>query len=170
MRTGSWVRVARRTRCFTALALLFSIAFVAISFSASSSAGNTVSIFAFCWCCAALGLLLAVRFARAGVWIAADGIVVRNPFRTVTVPLEDADQFVAGIAAGSGNGTPCPILKRRHGRSVGVWALGREGFVWSFRRYTDEMHPLCDELNAALSTLARRNATPAVSAASASSI
>ncbi len=158
VRTGSWIRVDRRARRFGAFALVFSIVFVILPFTASPRAGNVVSIFAFCWCVAALGLFLAVRLVRAGLWLAANGIVVRNPLRTVTVSLEEADQFVSAVASGVGNGTPCPILKRRHGRDVGIWALGREGFVWSFRRYTDEMRPLCDELNRALDRLQSSNA------------
>ena len=45
------------------------------------------------------------------------------------------------------------MLQRKHGRSIGVWALGREGVVWRFGRYQHEMEPLCDELNVVLSTV-----------------
>lgn len=151
--TGLWFRTERRTRGFAAYAVLFAIGFLIIPFLASPRAGNVVSIFAFCWCLSALGLFVAVRLARAGLRMAPDGVVVRNPLRTVTVPLGDADEFVAAVASGPGNGTPCPVLKRRQGRSVGIWALGREGFVWNFRRHTADMRPLCDELNATLHAL-----------------
>jgi hypothetical protein len=162
VRAGSWVRVTRRTRGFTAFGLLCSMVFALIPVivllssskqSSVSSVGGFIGVEIFCLCVAVPGLLFTRRLSRAGLWMAADGIVVRNPLRTITVSVSDADEFVAGLAAGAGNGTPCPILKRRHGRPVAIWALGREGFVWSFRRYGGEMKPLCDELNHVLSTL-----------------
>jgi hypothetical protein len=100
-----------------------------------------------------LGLLLAKRLRQAGVWLGADGIVVRNPLRTWTVPINDVDSFAADVASGGGNGTPCPLLRQRHGRPIGVWALGREGVVWRFGRYQHELEPLCDQLNAVLADL-----------------
>jgi hypothetical protein len=118
-----------------------------------NSIGAFLAIVAFCLCLAVPGLFLARRLSNAGVWIGADGIVVRNPVRTIPVPLRDAESFVPGVASGGGNGTPCPILKRKHGRPVGVWALGREGVVWRFGRYQHEMEPLCDQLNTVLRTL-----------------
>jgi hypothetical protein len=82
-----------------------------------------------------------------------DGIVVQNPLSTTTIALSDADGFVAGTAKGVGNGTPCPILKLKHAGGVGVWALGREGVIWKFKRYEQELQPLCDQLNATLDDL-----------------
>jgi hypothetical protein len=82
-----------------------------------------------------------------------DQIVIRNPFRTWTIPIDDADSFAEGVASGSGNGTPCPLLRRRHGRPVGVWALGGDGVIGRFGRYVRDLQPLCDELNAALASL-----------------
>jgi hypothetical protein len=102
---------------------------------------------------AAVGLLFARRLTRTGLWLGADGIVVRNPLRTVSVPIDDADSFITGVARGGTNGTPCPLLRRRHGSAVGVWALGREGVVWRFGRYERGFQPLCDELNAVLQSL-----------------
>jgi hypothetical protein len=102
---------------------------------------------------AALGLLLAHRLRQAGVWLGPDRVVVRNPLRTWMIPLSDATGFAGGVAAGGGNGTPCPLLRRRHGRPVGIWALGREGVVWHFGRYQYELEPLCDQLNVVLADL-----------------
>jgi hypothetical protein len=117
------------------------------------SVGADVGAGAFFFGMAALGLVLAHRLRQAGVWLDEDRIVFRNPFRTWTIPISDADSFAAGVASGGGNGTPCPLLRRRHGRPVGVWALGREGVVWRFGRYQHELEPLCDELNAVLADL-----------------
>jgi hypothetical protein len=103
----------------------------------------------FCLAVAVVALIFARRLGRAGLWIAADGIVVRNPVRITTIPLDDADTFVAGVAGG-GNGRLCPMLKRRRGSAVGVWALGREGFIWQMKRQMPEVTPLCDELNGVL--------------------
>jgi hypothetical protein len=114
------------------------------------SVGDYLGVGAFFFGLAGVGLLLARRLATAGLLMATDGVVVRNPLRTVTVPLSDVEGFVPGVTASGGNGTPCPMLKRRHGPTVGVWALGREGLVWRFGRYQRDLGPLCDELNVAL--------------------
>ena len=98
-----------------------------------------------------LPLLFAWRIGTAGIWIGREGIVVQGPLRTWTIPLEEAHVFSPGVQPGYGpNGTPCPMLTRDGGRPVGVWALGREGWVWRYDRYLSELEPLCDELNAVL--------------------
>lgn len=156
-RTGAWLRRPGRTNFFALYALAGALLFLGIPFiaraSSSRSAGPSVGTFipllASCWCIGVPALLFARRLSRAGLWIAADGVVIRNPLRTIVVPLSDAEEFIAGIAGG-GNGRPCPILKRRHDRAVGVWALGHEGVIWRFNRYVTEMQPVCDELNAVL--------------------
>jgi hypothetical protein len=42
------------------------------------------------------------------------------------------------------------MLTRDGGPPVGVWALGREGWVWRYDRHLTELEPLCDELNTVL--------------------
>jgi hypothetical protein len=82
---------------------------------------------------AALSGLLAVRHARAGLWMGPDGIVVRGPFKTYRV---------------------APMLQRKHGRPLRVSALSRGGGLTSrFPALVAQLEPLCDELNALLKTL-----------------
>jgi hypothetical protein len=110
---------------------------------------------------AGAGLVFARRLATAGLLMAGDGVVVRNPLRTVSLPLGDVEGFSAGVTETGGNGTPCPMLRRRHGPAIGVWALGREGVVWRFKRYQRGLEPLCDELNGVLRRIQAAQNTPA---------
>ncbi len=87
------------------------------------------------------------QIARAGLWIGPDGLVIRGPLRKWKVQPSEAVRFAPGVQRGAGNGTPCPILERVDGTPVGVWALGREGLIWSFDNYLEELKPLCDWLN-----------------------
>jgi hypothetical protein len=162
----TWLRKSRRTRLFALIAAGISAAWpVAVAVSAivgftkphsHARLGTIVAVGAVVVAMAVGGLLFARRLARTGMLMSRDGIVVRNPLSTTTIALSDADGFVAGTAQGVGNGTPCPILKLKHAGGVGVWALGREGVIWNFSRYEQELHPLCDELNAVLADLKAR--------------
>jgi hypothetical protein len=109
--------------------------------------GNDVGIVAICAALAAVVFWVAYRMFKAGLWIGPVGVVVRGALRTKTIGLPDVDSFGPGLLAGPGNGTPCPMLKRRDGPPVGVWALGREGVIWRYASYAEELKPLCDELN-----------------------
>jgi hypothetical protein len=106
------------------------------------------------------GLWVARRVARAGLWVAADGVVVRNPLRTLTLSVNDVASFSPGVARGVGNGTPCPILKSKQGVVIGIWALGRDGLAWRMTRYLHEMEPLCEDLNALLHGLQEGKPSP----------
>jgi hypothetical protein len=151
---SAWIRNRRRTRVWAALAVLWSVVFACLLFIPGNlSLGGYVALGALYFGIAALGLVLARRVARAGVWIGPEGIVVRGPFRTQWVRLADAETFVPGLQGGAGNGTPCPTLKRRGGRAVGVWALGRRNIVFRYQRLFGEIQPLCDELNELLTTM-----------------
>jgi hypothetical protein len=118
-----------------------------------NTVANDVGIGAFFIALAGPGLWMARRLARTGLWMSADGIIVRNPLRTYSTALGDVDAFAPGVLAGGNNGTPCPVVKQRQGRPVGVWALGREGVIWRYGRYAHELEPLCEELNAVLGNL-----------------
>jgi hypothetical protein len=45
------------------------------------------------------------------------------------------------------------VLTQADGTKTGVWALGREGLIWNFDQYLEEMRPLCDRLNVELERL-----------------
>ena len=96
------------------------------------------------WSCRALPFF-ARRVGRAGLWMGPAGLVVRGPLRTWEVPGNNAVSFSPGVQPSAGNGTPCPILTRSDGSTIGVWALGREGLVFNFDTHLEELRPLCDD-------------------------
>jgi hypothetical protein len=140
---GVWIRNQRRTRAWAAIAVVWSVAFAAIPFIQ-----NDVVVGLIYLGIAGLGIAFARRIARAGVSIEPDRILVRGPFTSHVVPIADVDAFVPGLQGGWGNGTPCPMLTRTHGRPVGVWALGQRNVVFRYGRLFGEIRPLCDQLNA----------------------
>jgi hypothetical protein len=160
----TWMRGSRRTRLSAAFAAGWSIAFAAMfaatlfapDHGAQASVGAYVVLGVFFLGVASVGLLFAHRLATAGLMMRSDAVVVRNPLRTVRLAPSDVDGFVPGVTPGVGNGTPCPSLRRRGGRAIGVWALGREGVIWRFGRYEQELEPLCDQLNVVLKNLQSR--------------
>jgi hypothetical protein len=149
---NAWLRNSRRTRAWAAISAAFSIVFAGLIFipgrlPTDSSAGGTVALIVFYFGIGAIGLVLACRVARAGVWIGPDEIVIRGPFRTRSIPSGDAGRFAPGLQGRGGNGVPCPMLER-HGHGVaGVWALGQRNVWFRYSRMCDELQPLCDELN-----------------------
>ena len=153
-----WLRNRRRTRAWAAIAAAWSVIFAGLVFipgriPAGGPAGETVALIAFYLGIGAIGLVLACRVARAGVRIGPHAIVIRGPFMTHSVALADAGRFVSGLQGRGGNGVPCPMLER-HGRAAaGVWALGRRNIWFRYARISQELQPLCDELNALLATL-----------------
>ncbi len=153
-----WMRNGRRTRVWGAIAALWSVLFACLLFGPTGADGNVPTLAylltgVFYFGVAAVGLALAWRVLRAGVWIAPDGIVVRGPFRTQSVALSDAVRFVPGLQGRGGNGTPCPMLERRDRRAVGVWALGRRNIWFRYERLCREIQPLCDELNSLVASM-----------------
>jgi hypothetical protein len=134
------------------MAALWSVVFAGLLFlpghvPSHASPGAYVVLGAFYFGIAALGIVFAGRIARAGIWIGTDGIVVRGPFRTRSVALDDAEVFGPGLQGRGGNGVPCPMLTRRGGPAVGVWALGRRNIWFRYQRTCQEIEPLSGELN-----------------------
>jgi hypothetical protein len=149
VKPGVCIRNRRRTRAWSAIAALWSVVFVALlvrSFNGDMTLVGDLVLGGMYLGLASLGILLAYRVARAGLWIGPDGIVIRGPFRTSTVDLDDALHFAPGLQGRGGNGTPCPILERRNAPAVGVWALGRRNIWFRYDRLCREIQPLCDEL------------------------
>lgn len=119
---------------------------------ASSSAGaggeaNVLNAVVFFLVFAGPCAWVAWRVATSGLWIGPEGLVIRGPFRSWAVQPEEALRFATGVQKGTGNGTPCPMLERTDGEPVGVWALGREGWIWSYDKHLEELEPLCEQLN-----------------------
>jgi hypothetical protein len=147
-----WLRNRRRTRAWAALSAAWSILFACLVFlpgrlPANGLAGETIVLIAFYFGIGSIGLMLARRVARAGVWIGPDGIVVRGPFRTQSVALGEAGRFGPGLQGRGGNGVPCPMLERQGRAAAGVWALGRRNVWFRYARICEELQPLCDDLN-----------------------
>jgi hypothetical protein len=147
-----WLRNSRRTRAWAAICAAWSVVFAGLIFipgrlPAERSAGETIALIALYFGIGAIGLMLACRVARAGVWIGPDEIVIRGPFRTRAIAGGDAGRFAPGLQGRGGNGVPCPILERRGDGVAGVWALGRRNVWFRYARICDELQPLCDELN-----------------------
>jgi hypothetical protein len=155
---GVWLRNRRRTRAWAAIAAVWSIGFACLAFipgrlPANGPAPESVVLIAVYFGVGAVGMTLARRVARAGVWIGLDGIVIRGPFRTQTVALADAGRFAPGLQGRGGNGVPCPMLTCHRRGAAGVWALGRRNIWFRYSRLCDELEPLCDGLNQILDAL-----------------
>jgi hypothetical protein len=111
---------------------------------------------------AALGWLAgkaAMRIPRSGVTIAPQEVIIAGPLRTWHVPLSEAEAFIAEVRAGN-SGQPTVSLERKAGRSIGIWALNRNGFIWNFKRMVTALQPIADDLNA---RLARFTSSPGAS-------
>jgi hypothetical protein len=147
-----WMRKAVRTRGSALFAVANAVAWATMFFVAKNprwhrTVWENLALALFFFGVALLSLLYARRLARAGLFVSADGVTIRGPLFTRTVSLADAQSFVPGIQPSFGNGTPCPMLERKGGHALGVWALGREGFISGYSKYLEDLQPLCDQLN-----------------------
>ena len=154
MRVGTWLRRPERIRgliaTWGAYLLLMTASTVGLYLSDSKAGGDVVVALGFLGVFGLPALWAIWRVATAGLLVDEGTIVVRGPIRTRRISPASALGFEPGIFGVVGNGTPGPMLKLGDGHSIGIWALGREGLVWSFERYLQEAGPLCDELNRAL--------------------
>ena len=114
--------------------------------------GNALAIMALALAFAAPSCVIGKRLLSAGLWVSAETVVVRGPLKTRTVATDEVQSFDPGVLPG-GNGTPCVMLRLKNGTDIGIWALGREGLIFRFKAYLDELRPACDQLNALLDTL-----------------
>ena len=159
VRPNAWLRRPRRIRWFVVVYVGLAVGFIAMLMPLAARASDTEGAMAFVWTLlfglvfSSPCLFYAHRVSRAGLWIGPDGIVIRGPLRTKRVAGNSAVSFEPGVGGSYGNGTPCPILTSSDGSEIGVWALGREGLVWNFEEYLEEMRPLCEELNGLLEQL-----------------
>jgi hypothetical protein len=156
--SGVWLRNRRRTHAWAAICAGWSVLFASLilipgRLPAHGHTSELIAVLAFYLGTGAVGLALARRIGRAGVRLEADGIVVRGPFRTHSVPLDDAGRFTPGLQGRGGNGVPCPMLSRSGGAAAGIWALGQRNVWFRYARIRDELQPLCDELNELLDAM-----------------
>jgi hypothetical protein len=153
-----WIRKRLRTVGFAAYSFLLSAFWIAMIFDVAGKKatyehnGGLAVYVLFFLALAAASSALGARFARSGLWVSADGVLVRGPLRTKRIAQHEIARFEPGVH-GPGNGFPCPILMRIDGRAVGVWALGSEALTFSHRRALEDMRPLCDELDRLLASV-----------------
>lgn len=150
---NEWLRRPRRIRrCVLAAVAMIAFDFILALRLASlpNADGGTTSLLnglIFFLVFAAPCVWFAWRIARSGLWIRPGGLLIRGPLRVWRIQPSEAVRFVPGVQRGAGNGTPCPMLERLDGPPVGVWALGREGWIWRYDNYLEGLEPLCDRLN-----------------------
>jgi hypothetical protein len=155
---GTWLRNTRRTHAWATISAAWALIFAGLLLipgrvpAGGLTAGTAIVVALYC-AVAAIGVVLAIRVARAGVWIGASGVVIRGPLRTQLVPLADAGRFEPGLQGRGGNGVPCPMLARRGRPAVGIWALGQRNIWFRYARVCEELTPMCGELNAVVGAL-----------------
>jgi hypothetical protein len=154
----AWIRKTRRTGTFAALAYLNAAGWVAIAIDVltkpehTRETGTVVVTLVFLLGVAALSVLFGRRLAKCGVWMSREKVVVCGPLKTWTLDVGEVKGFEPGLL-GAGNGTPCPVLRRTHGRPIGIWALGRDALIANNRRSLEELQPLCKQLGELLAEM-----------------
>ncbi len=153
---GSWIRTREATTWFARTATMLAAAFVALALAASLSHGAAEARMLFGLLSLGLSVgavWLARSYARRGVLISPDGVVIRNLFRTRRVDLAEAERFCPEVPAGAGR--PCPVLHLSHGQTVPVGGMARVDVVWRYDLHISELGPVCDELNELLTRVKR---------------
>ena len=124
VRERAWLRRADRGRLCALGAVGFALWLLAVLFRALESLppdsgeavtpGAIAGLAVFLALFVGLPLLFAWRIGTAGVWMGREGIVVRGPLRTWTIPLEEARAFNPGMQPGYGpNGYLMPDADAR---------------------------------------------------------
>ncbi|MEA2154981.1 MAG: hypothetical protein QOE11_1121 [Solirubrobacteraceae bacterium] len=155
---GVWIRKQRRVRRSGGFWLALSVGSVAgwlaTAFGTGATLGSVLVTALFLLAPAGLYGFVGVRMLRAGLWIDADGIVIRNPLVTYRFTIAQAQRFTPGLwSAVSSNGTPCPLLENSIGAAIGVWALGKDTSIFTSADYLEVLQPVCDELSRMLESL-----------------
>src|SRR5579863_79534 len=164
---NAWIRKRRRTLGFATCAFLNSAFWIWMLVNIANKPrfvahnGGLLPFVVFFLAVAIGSAAVGRRLARCGLSIGPEGIVVRGPFRTRRLAVQDVERIEAGVQRPGdvGNGTPCPILRLADGSAVGVWALGTEGLRSNYPRHLEDMRPVCDQLNQLL--ISMKSAGPA---------
>jgi hypothetical protein len=145
--------IARYFRALAVFSVLVAACFLIIGPTSANHDAQTVGLaFAASFVVyAAFCEALARCYANRGLFVSADGIVVRNLFSTRRIGLHDAERFAPGVPAGL-NG-PCPMLMCRTGPAVGVGGLGVAALRWRYGAALGDLEPLCNLLNELLDGL-----------------
>jgi hypothetical protein len=136
----SWIRVTRRNAGFAAAYVLTTVWLVVMlaAVIGELTRGPTAVWLPFgvlLFAMAVLTVRLAYGWARAGLLVADDEIVVRGPWRERRIARSWAERFDAGLQRTTvGNPTPGILLRVGDGSAVNVAALATESMVWSSER------------------------------------
>jgi hypothetical protein len=149
----SWIRRPSRNvgfACGYALAGAWLLVMLAAALSELANRGGNiwVGLTVVLAGLAALAVRLLVGWARAGLLVTTDEVVVRGPWATRRIALTFADRFEAGLQhTAVGNPTPGVVLRLRDGSAVNVAALATESMVWSCASKVDRWEPVAKRLN-----------------------
>jgi hypothetical protein len=152
---GCWLRNERRNRSFAATwgflaggSLVAGVVVLALSAGDGKPGGGLAAFAVFALMALGSGWY-ALGCARAGLFVADDHVLIRNPTRTREIASSDVVRFSAGDQPGRyGNPTPGVLLEVAGGRSYPVWTFAREGFVWHSRQNAHAWLATADSLNA----------------------
>jgi hypothetical protein len=147
---GIWAAIAT---LWLAIGLAVMVCVTSHHDSAAPLVGGMVMGLAFM--AAGVGMSLYARGClRAGISVAADGVIVANPLSRRAVSLSDIKGFSAGVqSVGYGGPTPGIVLDLVDGSHVRVWALAREGLVWTEARNRARWHDTAESLNNLLASV-----------------
>jgi hypothetical protein len=153
------IRSTRRIGFVVACAWLFAVAMLAIGapavvkWGSQEGVGSALADTAFFGGIAAAAIWYGVRVRRAELRISSRSVIVRNPIRCHTVPLDAVKAFGPGNATPHGNnGTAGIVVCLSGGHVLPVWALADEGTVFSMKKKTLAFAPLAGELNVLLAS------------------
>jgi hypothetical protein len=140
-----WVRAFWCVWCllFALIALGVSVAAV-VGVAKGEAVGDAIFLLVVLAPLGYIAVKAALRIGQTGVTIGGDGVVVVGPLRTRRVSLSEADSFRAEVL---GSKQPTVGLHCADGRVIAIWALNRNGFMWSFKRLIRELEPVAAEFN-----------------------
>ena len=166
--TRVWMRTQPRARIYAAVAFVLGLGLCAVPLVPARHSPTSYPFwtsFVLFLSTDGIGiaiLVAGVRIARAGLWVDDNRLVVRGVLRTRTFALGDVDSVEPRPVDGSNRMTPCPEVRRKHGRPFPVFALAHDGFLQGGaagrRRQAQKVKADCDALNALLAGL--RNGQP----------
>ena len=145
---------------FVALAVWFFVVgfgLVAGASGKSAQRGDALAVVAIMLGYALVSAIEARQYARRGLLLSSDGIVIRNLRGTKRVSLANAHAFSPGVPTGMSG--PQPMLKLQQGADIGVGSLARNAARWRYERHLRELEPTCEELNRILVELQHNPAT-----------
>lgn len=151
---GRWLKNERRNRSFAATwgvmagcSLIAGVVVLTVSAGNGKLGGGLAAFAVFGMMGLATGWY-AVGCARAGLLVADDKIVIKNPTAKREVSTSDVRRFTAGEQPGQiANPTPGVMVELDDGRRYRVWTFAREGFVWNTARNVGRWNATADALN-----------------------